>query len=1305
MAKLTVESGSQRGKQFRLPESGTFSIGRDESCSFCIEDQMASREHCVVRCEPGKWVIKDSGSTNGFRVNDIPVDEHTLIPGDTIAIGDTLLSLATTDEDPLIDSTLAGYKIEKRLGRGAMGTVYLARQLSLDRQVALKILAPRFSKDEDFIQSFLKEARSAGSLNHPNVVQVYDAGNEGDYHYMSMEYLEGGSLEELLEREGRLDIIRAVNAARDAAQALQFAQQNQIVHRDIKPANLMLTLDGTVKVGDLGIAADLSQSSSGGGGGGGNVPAAGSPRYMAPEQAQGEALDHRADIYGLGATLYRMIAGVAPFDGSSIKEIVRAKLDNDPTPLRKLNPEIPGGLSAVVQKMLARNPDSRYENASQVYSALEPSQYRKNISAKGKARAARAAVASQGARSAAGRGGTRHPRRPAQGSQSNLVVGSIVGVDALILGLVLVSNFRKDGDESPGRSKSNEPFISTPQPPEERREDNSGLERNQSKLALKRFEKIRELYSDGKLDASAALLQLENLLADEPRIALSVEKLLKELRSKAELAKKEAARNRKKQATVALASIDVLIEKNELRKAADSIEAFLARYSDLGSGMASPYQAKLGGIVRLGMDAAGKLVRQLSSSGDFEKARAEITALEARMPSSESARIQSMEAEISLVESRMANSLKFVEDNRAGLYTMLADFDFAGARKHLDDIIGKLGGVGAVNKEAGALLELLGNQLSASGKSWGALRTVFSKSEKSKSVVKVRFLPVAKDDKDLRYKVLGLEGYAVRVQESGSKAPAPVAYRILGLDTGSLVRLVGQPGASGLEEAEVFQGLGTLLLLRDGPARARSMLLSEKIPAAARKDNERLLAKYVDTWREARLYSLQKLESKLSAGKQPVSTELWNFIANDTGFLITAWKTRPDYAKHRSTLHELFLRTRIASLAGASVEGVFNAKTVKQERDGQTTLSYDFSSMDQLKDFYPVGKGASSLEWIEKKRLLKLKGEVRFLAANPFESRIAVNGVVPSGGYNAPAPNINVALWTEENDHVTLGLDGGRFEYNSWRESGRDGGDPPADYFALGMGYKPEINIATDLLGGGRLGRLAGLLSNALPGYFRETSFVLLSGDHNATLHRRRDEKIWEQPVGNVMRSGGVRFSISMENSDLRWKVNNKTLNYKTSLAAARLGEKIPHAGSLTLFTNNSTVYFSSLEIRGQISKEWAAGLAKSLAERELTKLDSSFGKGKGGADETPKSESRAGTGSGKGSGPEKKPDEDTGSSGALDGLKGVMERFDKNGDGSLDDDERKNLQDFLRGSLEPGSDSSPDKKEPAGSTGGGSSS
>ena len=523
MAKLTIESGSERGKQFKLPDSGTFAIGRDEKCAVCIDDIMASRLHCVVRCDSGKWVIEDHKSTNGIRVNDVPVDRHTLIPGDTIAIGDTLLALSATDEDPLIGSTLAGYKVEKRLGRGAMGTVYLARQLSLDRPVALKILAPRFSKDEDFIQRFLEEARAAGRLNHPNVVQVYDAGHEGDHHYMSMEYLEGGSLEELLEREERLDVIRAVEAARDAAQALQFAQQNHIVHRDIKPANLLLTLDGTVKVGDLGIAADLRQY-SGGVEATGKTSVAGSPRYMAPEQARGESLDQRADIYGLGATLYKMIAGVAPFDGSSVKEIIKAKMENDPPPLRRLIPEVPGGLSTVVQKMLARNPESRYDNADQVYTALDPSQYRKSISSKAKVRAARSTSSPQGTRPSVSRRG---PRRAPQKSQANLVVGAVLGIVALVFGLVLVTKLMDTGGENPGVSRpaEREPTTKTP----EKKPERSGLERDPSKVALKERERISTDYSAGRIDAAEALQRLENLLGDNPRIAPSSEELMKKL--------------------------------------------------------------------------------------------------------------------------------------------------------------------------------------------------------------------------------------------------------------------------------------------------------------------------------------------------------------------------------------------------------------------------------------------------------------------------------------------------------------------------------------------------------------------------------------------------------------------------------------------------------------------------------------------------------------------------------------------------------------------------------------------------------
>ncbi len=1298
MAKLTIESGSQRGKQFKLPESGTFTIGRDEKCDICIDDKMASRVHCVVHCEQGKRVINDHKSTNGIQVNDVPVDQHTLIPGDTIGIGDTLISLATDDEDSLIGSTLAGYEIEKRLGRGAMGTVYLARQLSLDRPVALKILAPRFSKDEDFIKSFLEEARAAGRLNHPNVVQVYDAGNEGDHHYMSMEYLEGGSLEELLESDGQFDIIRAVDVARDAAQALQFAQQNQIVHRDIKPANLMLTLDGTVKVGDLGIAADLSQTGTTGGGS--NTPAAGSPRYMAPEQARGEALDHRADIYALGATLYRMIAGVAPFDGSSVKEIIRAKLDNDPTPLRRLVPEIPGGLSAVVQKMLARNPDSRYDNADQVFSALDPSQYRKGISAKGKARVARGASVSQGSRPAAGRSAAIRQRRPAQGSQSNLVVGSVIGIVALVLVLVLVSKLMNDDDDGGGRSKMVEPRTTKTKPVKSKK-PTPGIERDASKIALKELKSIEALYSKGELEASAALLRLENLLGDNPRIKAPAEKLLKELRSKAELARKADLKKRKEAASAELVAIDVLLGKKELRKADEALTGFLARHSELGAEMASAPRTKLGQLVRAAMDAAGKQVTEMVKNGDFEKARTEIVTLRVRMPSSEESRLQSMAAEVTLAESRMANSLKFVEDNRDGVFELLADFDFPGAKKHLDGITGKLGGLDKIaNKEAKALLTMLGKQVYLSGKVWEELQAIFSESVKSKSFVKI--LTAAKNAKEQKYKVLGVEGPAVRIQASGSKA-VPEAHRILGLDANSIVALMGKPGRAGLEKADIMQGLGMLLLLRDGAGRGSELLLGEK-PAEAdtyRKENERLLVKYADSWRETRLFSLQKLESKLSAGKKPVPTDLWNFIAADAGVLIGAWKSRADYAKVRSSLHELFLRARIAALAGASVEAVFNAKAVKEGKNGLTTLTYDFSSMDQLQDFYPVGGRATTIDWVEKKRFFKLKGEVRFLAANPFESRIAINGVVPSGGYNAAAPNINVALWTEEKDRVTASR---TFNYNAWRESNEDG-EPPADYFAVGMGYKPEVALG-DILGGGRLGGLARTLTGFLPGYLRESSFALLSGEHGVGLHSRRDEKIWSQPVGSLLRPGTIRFSISMENSALKWKVNSKALGYRNSVALTRLAEKIPHTGSFNIFTNNSTVYFSSLEITGQISKEWAAGLAKSIAERELKKLDSSFGRGADDKADGAKSDTSSGAGTGGRNGAGTTPGPGSNEGGASSGgLKGVMERFDKNGDGKLDENERKAFQDLLREGLGSEPDSSPEKKEPAGSAGKGSSS
>lgn len=197
------------------------------------------------------------------------------------------------------------------------------------------------------------------------MVQVHDAGQDGDHHYILMEYLEGGTLEDLLVREGRLPPARAVSMALQATEALAFAERQGVVHRDIKPGNLLLDADGAVKLGDLGIAIALDFPDSGS-----SMEVAGSPRFMAPEQTQAGKVDQRADIYSLGATLYRAIAGVPPIDGSSLPEILKAKVERDPPDLRQHAPDVSPALSRVVRKMMARSPDRRYSSAKEVKKAL-----------------------------------------------------------------------------------------------------------------------------------------------------------------------------------------------------------------------------------------------------------------------------------------------------------------------------------------------------------------------------------------------------------------------------------------------------------------------------------------------------------------------------------------------------------------------------------------------------------------------------------------------------------------------------------------------------------------------------------------------------------------------------------------------------------------------------------------------------------------------------------------------------------------------------------------------------------------------
>ncbi len=257
------------------------------------------------------------------------------------------------------------YRLKEKLGSGGMAEVYLADDLLLGREVAVKVLHAQFASDPAFIQRFRHEAQAAANLNHPNIVNVYDWGNEGDLYYIVMEYVEGRDLKEILRTEGRLLPERAAEITAEVCAALQFAHRGKLVHRDIKPHNIFVTNLGRVKVMDFGIARE--------GNGSGMTQTGmvmGTPQYISPEQAQGLAVDGRSDIYSLGVVLYEMLTGQVPFDDPNPVTTTYKQVREDPMPPSVIDPEIPVTLEAIVMKAMSKNPANRFQNAQEMKADL-----------------------------------------------------------------------------------------------------------------------------------------------------------------------------------------------------------------------------------------------------------------------------------------------------------------------------------------------------------------------------------------------------------------------------------------------------------------------------------------------------------------------------------------------------------------------------------------------------------------------------------------------------------------------------------------------------------------------------------------------------------------------------------------------------------------------------------------------------------------------------------------------------------------------------------------------------------------------
>ena len=262
---------------------------------------------------------------------------------------------------------LGRFKITGTLGKGAMGTVYRAHDPLIDRTVAIKTigcagLSPAEAKA--FEARFYSEAKSAGRLNHPNIVTIHDAGRTDDLAYIAMEYLNGRTLQEILDAGVTLPVERCAEIAARIADGLAFAHANGVVHRDIKPANIMVFDNGTVKIADFGVALIPTGSQTMDG------MTCGSPKYMSPEQINSSKVDGRSDIFSLGVVLYEMLVGRPPFTGDNLNAILFQVLNSAPPLPSSYNPGLPQGFDRIVARALAKNPDKRYQNAGQMAADL-----------------------------------------------------------------------------------------------------------------------------------------------------------------------------------------------------------------------------------------------------------------------------------------------------------------------------------------------------------------------------------------------------------------------------------------------------------------------------------------------------------------------------------------------------------------------------------------------------------------------------------------------------------------------------------------------------------------------------------------------------------------------------------------------------------------------------------------------------------------------------------------------------------------------------------------------------------------------
>jgi serine/threonine protein kinase len=397
LGQLFVVAGPDQGRTFSLEDGQTLLVGRGRDSQTRLKDPRVSRIHCEIHGKGTQVTLVDSGSSSGTFVNGKRVSKQELKSGDVVQVGSTQLRLqleaspeastmVVTSPTPspaakaenlgdLLGQTLAHYRIDAVLAKGSTGIVFKGFDTQKNRVVALKVLWPEFTKNEEEMQRFIRAMKTTLPLRHPNLVALYGAGKTRPYYWIAMEFVDGESLTQVIQRigtAGMLDWRYALRVAVHVARALDFAQGHKVIHRNIKPTNIVVQhSDKLAKLGDLMLAKALEGSRAEQITRSGEL--VGDLAYMAPERTRGATavVDGRSDIYSLGATAYALLTGRPPFDAGSLPETIMQIRQEEPVSPKKFQLSIPDLFEGTVLKMLAKRPDDRFQTPAELLAELE----------------------------------------------------------------------------------------------------------------------------------------------------------------------------------------------------------------------------------------------------------------------------------------------------------------------------------------------------------------------------------------------------------------------------------------------------------------------------------------------------------------------------------------------------------------------------------------------------------------------------------------------------------------------------------------------------------------------------------------------------------------------------------------------------------------------------------------------------------------------------------------------------------------------------------------------------------------------